>query len=192
LFDLPEGYEIILGNGGATAFWDIAAFGLVRAKASTWPSVSSPQSSPSVTDRRRSWASRRSSRPSPARWPDAVPRQGRRLRLGAQRDLHRGHGAHRGSDGTDADALVLIDATSGAGGLPVDMTQADVYYFAPQKCFASDGGLWIALMSPAALARAEEIAASGRWVPTSSRCRRRSTTRARTRPTTPRRSPRSS
>jgi hypothetical protein len=68
-------------------------------------------------------------------------------------------------EGADADALVLIDATSGAGGLPVDMSQADVYYFAPQKCFASDGGLWIALFSPAALARVEEIAASGRWVP---------------------------
>jgi phosphoserine aminotransferase len=60
---------------------------------------------------------------------------------------------------------VLIDATSGAGGLPVDVRETDVYYFAPQKCFASDGGLWIALMSPAALDRAESIAASGRWVP---------------------------
>ena len=67
--------------------------------------------------------------------------------------------------GAADDALVLIDATSGAGGLPVDMAQADVYYFAPQKCFASDGGLWVALFSPAALARVEEIAASGRWVP---------------------------
>jgi phosphoserine aminotransferase len=68
-------------------------------------------------------------------------------------------------EGADADALVLIDATSGAGGLPVDMSQADVYYFAPQKCFASDGGLWLAAFSPAALARVEEITASGRWVP---------------------------
>ena len=68
-------------------------------------------------------------------------------------------------DGADGDALVLVDATSGAGGLPVDVSQCDVYYFAPQKSFASDGGLWIALMSPAALARVDEIAASGRWVP---------------------------
>ncbi|MFZ1286117.1 MAG: phosphoserine transaminase, partial [Candidatus Phosphoribacter sp.] len=68
-------------------------------------------------------------------------------------------------DGADDDALVLIDATSGAGGLPVDMSQADVYYFAPQKCFASDGGLWLAAFSPAALARVEQIAATGRWVP---------------------------
>jgi phosphoserine aminotransferase len=68
-------------------------------------------------------------------------------------------------DGADDDALVLIDATSGAGGLPVDISQSDVYYFAPQKCFASDGGLWLAIFSPAALARVEEITASGRWVP---------------------------
>jgi phosphoserine aminotransferase len=68
-------------------------------------------------------------------------------------------------EGADEDALVLIDATSGAGGLPVDLADVDVYYFAPQKCFASDGGLWIALMSPRALARVDEIAASDRWVP---------------------------
>ena len=68
-------------------------------------------------------------------------------------------------EGADDDALVLIDATSGAGGLPVDVSQTDVYYFAPQKSFASDGGLWLALFSPAALARVEEITASGRWVP---------------------------
>src|SRR5690606_13070959 len=66
---------------------------------------------------------------------------------------------------TDDDSLVLIDATSGAGGLPVDIAETDVYYFAPQKCFASDGGVWIALMSPAALERAASIAASDRWIP---------------------------
>jgi len=68
-------------------------------------------------------------------------------------------------NGADEGALVLVDATSGAGGLPVDVTQADTYYFAPQKCFASDGGLWLALMSPAALARVEELAATDRWIP---------------------------
>ena len=71
----------------------------------------------------------------------------------------------RRPEGAADDALVLIDATSGAGGLPVDVTEVDTYYFAPQKCFASDGGLWIALMSPRALARVDEIAASGRHVP---------------------------
>jgi len=68
-------------------------------------------------------------------------------------------------EGADADALVLVDATSGAGGLPVDITEVDAYYFAPQKCFASDGGLWVAVMSPAALERAARIGASDRWVP---------------------------
>jgi len=68
-------------------------------------------------------------------------------------------------EGADEGALVLIDATSGAGGLPVDLAESDVYYFGPQKCFASDGGLWLAAFSPAALARVDEIAASGRWVP---------------------------
>src|SRR6185503_1231049 len=68
-------------------------------------------------------------------------------------------------EGADEGALVLIDATSGAGGLPVDVAESDVYYFGPQKCFAADGGLWLAAFSPAALARVDEIAASGRWVP---------------------------
>ena len=94
--------------------------------------------------------------------------------------------------GRDEGSLVLVDATTGAGGLPVDVAEFDVYYFAPQKSFASDGGLWIALISPAALARVDEIAASGRYIPSSSACRWRSTTPARTRPTTPRRSRRCS
>ena len=90
----------------------------------------------------------------------------RRLRLGAQRDLDRRHGTGRSAPrGADDDALVLIDATSGAGGLPVDVAETDVYYFAPQKSFAADGGLWVALMSADALARVAEIKASGRWIP---------------------------
>ena len=87
----------------------------------------------------------------------------RRRRLGAQRDLDRRRGARCGDP--TGDALVVIDATSAAGGLPVDIADTDAYYFAPQKNFASDGGLWLAIMSPAALARVEKIAASGRWVP---------------------------
>ena len=90
-------------------------------------------------------------------------RRRRRRRLGAQRDLDGRDG--RRSSGRPASALVLIDATSGAGGLPVSVADADAYYFAPQKCFAADGGLWLALLSPAALERIEEIGASGRWVP---------------------------
>ena len=92
-------------------------------------------------------------------------------------------------DGADADALVLIDATSGAGGLPVDVRQADVYYFAPQKCFASDGGLWLALFSPLPSPASTRSPRAGAGCPTSSASRRRSTTRASSRPTTPLRSP---
>jgi len=77
----------------------------------------------------------------------------------------------------DDDALVLVDATSGAGGLPVDITQTDVYYFSPQKCFASDGGLWLGAFSPKAIARVQQIKDSGRWIPTSTRTRTRTTRR---------------
>ena len=99
--------------------------------------------------------------------PDARRRgRGRRLRLGAQRDLDRRDGARSsGPRAPTTGSLVLIDATSGAGGLPVDLAETDVYYFAPQKSFASDGGLFVAMFSPAAIERAERIAASGRHIP---------------------------
>ena len=87
-------------------------------------------------------------------------------------------------EGADDGALVLIDATSGAGGLPVDLAESDVYYFAPQKSFASDGGLYVAIFSPAAIERAERISASGRHIPAFFDLRSRSTTRGSTRPTT--------
>ena len=108
----------------------------------------------------------------PGSHPAAAGRAGRgRLRAHAQRDLHRRRHADPPGARSRPGRAGLVDATSGAGGLPVDIGETDVYYFAPQKCFASDGGLWIALMSPAALARAAEIAASGRYIPTSSRSR---------------------
>jgi len=166
LFGLPDGYEVILGNGGTTAFWDIAAFGLVRDRAQhlafgefsakfAQVTASAPfLGEPSVIKAdpgTRSHASAEAGIDAYA-WPH------NETSTGVMAQVVR-------PDGTDEGALVLIDATSGAGGLPVDITQADVYYFAPQKCFASDGGLWVAIMSPAALARVEEIAASGRWVP---------------------------
>ena len=164
LFSLPDGYEVVLGNGGATAFWDIATFGLIREKSQhlsfgefsskfakaaaaapflAEPSVitSDPGSLPSPKAEEGvdvyAWAHNETS--------TAVMAPVRRV--------------------TDDDSLVLIDATSGAGGLPVDLTEVDAYYFAPQKSFASDGGLWIALMSPAALERAASIAAGDRWIP---------------------------
>lgn len=163
LFSVPDGYQVILGNGGATAFWDAAAFGLIDKKSlhltfgefsakfasavagnpfvgdpiivKTDPGTAPPpQSDPSVDA--VAWAHNETSTG---------------VALGVQRPA--------------GDALVLIDATSAAGGLPVDITESDAYYFAPQKNFASDGGLWFAILSPAALARIEDIAASGRWVP---------------------------
>jgi len=165
-FGLPEGYEIVLGNGGATAFWDIAAFGLVRERAqhltfgefsAKFASVTTkaPFLSPSTVVKAEP-GSRATAYAEPG--VDAYAWPHNETSTGVMAEVERVAGADDG-------ALVLIDATSGAGGLPVDMAQADVYYFAPQKCFASDGGLWWALFSPAALARVEEIAATDRWVP---------------------------
>ncbi|MGI9124470.1 MAG: phosphoserine transaminase [Mycobacterium sp.] len=163
LFSAPDGYEVILGNGGATAFWDCAAFGLIdkRSLHLTYGEFSSKFASavaanPFVGDPIVVKAEAGSA-PEPTSDPsvDAVAWAHNETSTGVAVPVRR----------PDGDALVLIDATSGAGGLPVDLADCDTYYFAPQKNFASDGGLWLALMSPAALARVEAIAASGRWVP---------------------------
>ena len=163
LFSVPDGYEVILGNGGATAFWDAAAFGLIDKKSLhlTFGEFSAKFASavagnPFVGDPIIVKADAGSA-PTPQSDPsvDAV----------AWAHNETSTGVALGVTRPDGDALVLIDATSGAGGLPVDITQCDAYYFAPQKNFASDGGLWFAIVSPAALARIEAIAASGRWVP---------------------------
>jgi phosphoserine aminotransferase len=164
LFSLPDGYEVMLGNGGTTAFWDAATFGLVRERALhlTYGEFSSKFAkatgdAPFLAD-----SIVVSSEPGDAPAPtsdasaDVVAWAHNETSTGVMVPVRR-----VGDDGQ----LVLIDATSGAGGLPLDAAQADVYYFAPQKCFAADGGLWLALLSPAAVARIEEIAASGRWVP---------------------------
>ena len=165
LFGLPEGYEVMLGNGGTTAFWDAATFGLVRERALhlTYGEFSAKFASctrkapfladPVVLDAPPGDA------PAPAGDPsvDLIGWAHNETSTGVMVPVQRPADA--------GDALVAIDATSGAGGLPLDPTQADVYYFAPQKSFASDGGLWLALLSPAAVARIEEIAASDRWIP---------------------------
>ena len=165
LFSLPEGYEIILSLGGATAFWDAATFGLIEhrsahlsfgefsgkfAKASAKaPWLEAPQ----VVEAEPGTA------PSPSELDgtdaDVVAWAHNETSTGAMVPVVR----------PNTDALVVIDATSGAGGLPVDMSQADAYYFSPQKCFASDGGLWLAAMSPAALERIAKITDSGRFIP---------------------------
>jgi phosphoserine aminotransferase len=165
LFSLPEGYEVILGNGGATAFWDAAAFGLIdkRSLHLTYGEFSSKFASavaknPFVGDP-IVVKSDPGSAPKPQSDPsvDLIGWAHNETSTGVAVPVQR-------PDGSDG-ALIAIDATSAAGGLPVDITDADVYYFAPQKNFASDGGLWVAIMSPAALARVEAIAASERWVP---------------------------
>lgn len=166
LFSLPEGYEVVLGNGGSTAFWDIATHGLIdnrsqhlsfgefsskfakAAKLAPWladPSVISadPGTHPLA---------------SAEAGVDVYALTHNETSTGVAMPLTRPAGADEG-------ALVLVDATSGAGGLPVDITETDVYYFAPQKSFAADGGLWIAVFSPAAIERAERIAASDRHIP---------------------------
>jgi phosphoserine aminotransferase len=165
LFSVPDGYQVILGNGGATAFWDAAAFGLIdkRSLHLSFGEFSSKFASavaknPFVGDP-VVIKSDPGSAPEPQADPsvDVIAWAHNETSTGVAVPVRR----PAGSDG----ALVVVDATSAAGGLPVDITETDAYYFSPQKNFASDGGLWLAIMSPAALARVEAIAASGRWVP---------------------------
>jgi phosphoserine aminotransferase len=165
-FDLPDGYEVVLGNGGATCFWDVAAFGLVRDRAQHLAFGEFSSKFAAVTDNAPFLGASSVVRSDPGTVPAPRAEAGIDVYAWAHNETSTGVMAPvRRVDGADDGALVLVDATSGAGGLPVDVAQADVYYFAPQKSFASDGGLWLALFSPAALARVEEISASDRWVP---------------------------
>jgi phosphoserine aminotransferase len=164
LFALPAGYEVVLANGGTTAFWDAAAFGLIErrsahlaigefsskfaALAKAAPHLDDPQvletppgEAPHTIDQVEG---------------DVYAYPHNETSTGVMVPLHRP---------ATGDALVLVDATSAAGGLRAGAAGFDVYYFAPQKCFASDGGLWLALCSPAAIARIEQLKASGRWMP---------------------------
>lgn len=166
LFDLPEGYEVVLGNGGATAFWDIAAFNLVRERSQHLAFGEFSSKFASVTTKAPFLGQPTVVKGEPGTVPTPSAEAGVDVYAWAHNETSTGAMAPvRRVEGADADALVLVDATSGAGGLPLDASQVDAYYFAPQKCFAADGGLWIALMSPAALARVAEIKASGRWIP---------------------------
>jgi phosphoserine aminotransferase len=171
LFSLPDGYEVALGNGGATAFWDAAAFGLIRERSlhlafgefsqkfATVAKDAPFLGEPVVVSADPGDA------PDPAAvgaqaaeaGADAIAWAHNETSTGVMTPIVRPEGA--------GDALVLIDATSGAGGLPVDVANADAYYFAPQKSFAADGGLWIALLSPAAQERVVQLDASERWIP---------------------------
>jgi phosphoserine aminotransferase len=166
LFSLPDGYEVVLGNGGATAFWDVATFGLIRER-SQHLSFGEFSSKFAAAAKAAPWLNAPSVIASePGSRPDPVAEEGVDAYAWAHNETSTAVMAPvRRVAGADDGALVLVDATSGAGGLPVDLTQVDAYYFAPQKCFASDGGLYVALLSPAALARATEIKESGRHVP---------------------------
>ncbi|SCE79807.1 phosphoserine transaminase [Micromonospora mirobrigensis] len=165
-FSLPEGYEVVLGNGGTTAFWEVATFGLVRDRAqfasfgefgakfaksvADAPFLGEPtvrKSEPGTAPSLQAEAG-----------VDVYATPHNETSTGVAVPISRVPGADEGS-------LLLVDATSGAGGLDVNVGETDVYYFAPQKCFGSDGGLWLALMSPAALERATEIKGSGRYIP---------------------------
>jgi phosphoserine aminotransferase len=167
LLSLPEGYEVVLGNGGATAFWDIAAFGLVREK-SQHLVFGEFSSKFAAATRQAPWLGEPTVIESEAgSHPQPVAEAGVDVYAYTQNETSTGVAMPiRRVEGADQGALVVVDATSGAGGLPVEASEFDCYYFAPQKCFASDGGLWVAAMSPAALARVEEIAGTGRYVPT--------------------------
>ncbi|MFL6024495.1 MAG: phosphoserine transaminase [Marmoricola sp.] len=166
LFGLPEGYEVVLGNGGATAFWDIAAFGLIEQKSQhlTFGEFSSKFAG---SVKAAPWLDAPTVISSdPGSRPDAVAEAGVDAYAWAHNETSTAVMAPVVRPaGADAGSLVLIDATSGAGGLPVDLTETDVYYFAPQKCFASDGGIWFGIFSPAAIERAERITASDRYIP---------------------------
>ncbi len=165
LFSLPDDYEVVLGNGGSTAFWDAAAFGLVRERAQHFAYGEFSTKFAKVTNGAPFLADSIVVSAEPGTAPEFRYAEGADLVAWAQNETSTGVAVPvqrpEGSEG----ALVAIDATSGAGGLPVDITQADAYYFAPQKSFASDGGLWVAILSPAAIERIEEIGNSGRWVP---------------------------
>lgn len=165
-FSLPEGYEVVLGNGGTTAFWEVATFGLVRDRAQFASFgefgakfAKSVKDAPFLGEPtvRKSEAGSAPTLTAEA-GVDVYATPHNETSTGVAVPISRVAGADPGS-------LLLVDATSGAGGLDVNVGETDVYYFAPQKCFGSDGGLWLALMSPAALERAGEIKASGRYIP---------------------------
>ena len=165
LFELPEGYEVVLGNGGSTAFWDVATFGLIRDRAQflSFGEFGAKFASCAAKAPFLGEPTVRTAPPGDA--PEFQLEPGIDAYCAPHNETSTGVAIppRRVTDGRDA--LTIIDATSGAGGLAVDPSQFDTYYFAPQKSFGSDGGLWFALMSPAALSRAEEITASGRWIP---------------------------
>jgi phosphoserine aminotransferase len=174
LFSLPDGYDVALGNGGTTAFWDAATAGLVRERALhlTYGEFSSKFASATAKAPFLADPMRLEADPGDAPDPASAPASPVDVITWAHNETSTGVMVPVARPANlDQDALVLVDATSGAGGLPVDVNDADAYYFAPQKGFASDGGLWLALLSPAALERIQQVEAERptvgpeRWIP---------------------------
>ena len=166
LFQIPNGFEVTLSNGGTTAFWDAAAFGLIRER-SQHLSFGEFSSKFATVTTRAPWLKEPSVVASePGTHPLPRPEAGVDAYCLTHNETSTGVCMPvRRPAGTDDGALVLVDATSAAGALPADPAQFDAYYFAPQKVFGADGGIWLALLSPAALARIDEIADSGRYIP---------------------------
>ncbi|WP_233568893.1 MULTISPECIES: phosphoserine transaminase [Kocuria] len=170
--ELPDGYEILLGLGGASTFWDSAAFSLVREKAQHAAFGEFGAKFAAVTDNAPFLQPSSIRTSEPGTRTEVVEEEGvdvyawpqNETSTGVMAPVRRPDGVERATPGSDG-ALVVVDATSAAGGTAVDLQQTDVYYFSPQKNFASDGGLWFGAFSPAAIERIEAIAASGRWVP---------------------------
>ena len=168
LFRLPSGYEVVLGTGGATSFWDSAAFGLVRSKAVHLSFGEFGSKFAQATDAAPFLEPSEIIRSEPGTRPEIRAVEGADVYAWPQNETSTGVAVPvTRPEGIAEDALVVVDATSAAGGMPVDPAEADVYYFSPQKNFASDGGLWLAFFSPRALERVREIADSGRWIPDS-------------------------
>jgi phosphoserine aminotransferase len=166
LFSLPDGWEIVLGNGGSTMFWDVATFGLITRRSQHYVFGEFSSKFADAAKAAPHLAEPATVRCDPGAHPaigsvpddvDVVALTHNETSTGVSMQLRRPSG----------DALVVVDATSAAGGLAWSPTDVDVYYFAPQKCFASDGGLWLAACSPTALERIRTLSATGRWVPAS-------------------------
>jgi len=167
LFRLPAGWEVVLGNGGTTVFWDVASFGLVEERSAHLVFGEFSSKFADVCAAAPHLGDPHATKADPGDHPDAVAVDGVDLYALTHNETSTGVAMELQRPVGIGDALVAVDATSGAGGLPWDPTDVDVYYFAPQKCFASDGGLWVAACSPAAVERIERLAAGDRWRPAS-------------------------
>jgi phosphoserine aminotransferase len=163
LFSLPDGYEVLLGNGGTTCFWDAATFGLIERKSQHLSFGEFSSKFATAASQAPFLDDPEIIKTDPGTHPAAIANS--EIDLYALTHNETSTGVSMKITRPDASGLVAVDATSAAGGLYVDANEFDCYYFAPQKSFASDGGLWLALCSPAAIERIESLAASDRWVP---------------------------